>query len=442
MKKAIGLLLVVIASTLVVLAFQEHTAVAETAVPTGDTWSAPKVISTGIANAKRPVIKADPNTPGRVMAMFISQEINNTPIDPYYTVSTDHGANWTTPSPIHQSGVESKQIDFTFDDQGTAHAVWREGRDLAYANSSNWATSFRTLSTPGNDPGVTTPSIGTFGANIHVVWSEADTSNPDPLKTVPNIYYIRSTNRGVNWSAAPIAITNTGLESVSPSLAVDAAGNLHVVWQELTIDPNNGNAITYKIKYVKGTVSPSSVTWSTPINISDAIVASLFDGQEPHIIATNSGLVVTLTAIFQQPIEQYIYLLSCRSGCESQSHWTNQGSVSGPALYVNIEPVDLASSPVRRLGCTYVFFDGATTDNPEGKEQVWMANGCRGWSSARTPITNDVTRALRPSTDSLDNWLYLAYEEAILVETGNANKIYFLANEADYGAYLPLVARP
>ncbi|MCB8985032.1 MAG: hypothetical protein H6659_14465 [Ardenticatenaceae bacterium] len=440
MKKTVGLLLVVVIGALWALAWREQTAVAETAVPDADTWSSPKVISTGITNAKRPVIKADPNTPGKVMVVFISQQINNTPIDPYYTLSTNYGVNWTTPSPIHQSGVESKQIDFDFDNQGTAHAVWRENRSLAYANSSNWAGSFKTLSAPTGDPGVTTPSIGTFGSNIHVVWSEANTGDPNPIKTVPNIYYSRSTNRGANWLATPVAITSTGLDSVSPSIAVDAAGNVHVVWQELEFDQTLLDFV-FKVKYVKGTVSANSVSWSAPLTISNAIVASPFDAHEPHILATNSGLEVTLTTIFQQPVEQYVYLLSCRSSCESLSKWTNQGNVSGPALYVNVEPVDLASSPTNRLGCTHVFFDGATTDNPEGKEQVWMANGCRGWNAPRTPITDNLTRALRPSSDSLDNWLYLAYEEAIVIETGNTNKIYFLSNESDYGMYLPVVIK-
>ncbi|MBP6473239.1 MAG: hypothetical protein KBE23_10870 [Chloroflexi bacterium] len=440
MKKAVVFLIFVLTGFLLAVSLGRETAVAETAVPVGNTWSTPKVISTGITNAKRPVIQADPNQPGKIMVLFISQAANNTPIDPFYTVSQNYGTTWTTPAAIHESvGVESKQIHFDFDDQGTAHAAWREGRALAYANSANWSTSFQTLSNPNGDPGVTTPAVATFGSNIHIVWSEGNTNDPNPLKTVPNILYTRSKDRGATWLTEPLVLTNTGFDSVSPAITVDPAGNVHVVWQELQFDTGIGN---YVVNYVKGTVSTNSVTWSTPINISNAIdTSSSFSSQEPRITYTNTGLKVTLTTIFQQPAEQYVYLLSCRSSCENLNRWTNEGGVSGTALYVNIEPVDLASSPSDRLGCTYVFFDGATTDNLSGKEQVWMANSCNGWTNAREEITDTTIRALRPSSASQANWLYLTYEESLTNDSGNANQIYFQSNESDYGAYLPMLRK-
>lgn len=442
MKKAAVLLTLVLTLFLLALSLGKHTAVAETAVPNSNTWSVPKIISTGITNAKRPVIQADPNQPGKVMVLFISQSPLNTPLDPYYTVSQNNGVTWTAPTAVHQSpGVESKQIHFDFDDQGTAHAAWREGRSLAYANSGNWSTSFKTLSNPDGDPGVTTPALATFGSNIHIVWSEGNTSDPDFYKQVPNILYTRSTDHGATWLAQPVVLTNTVLDSVSPSITTDSLGNVHIVWQELVNDALIGDFINVAY-YVKGTVSANNVTWSTPINISNAIDASgTFSSQEPRIISTSTGLKVTVTAIFQQPVEQYVYLLSCRVNCENPSRWTNEGSVSGTALYVNIEPVDLASAPTDRLGCVQVFFDGATTDNPSGKEQVWMANSCNGWTNARQEITDTTLRALRPSSASQTNWLYLAYEESLTNEAGNTNQIYFQSNESDYGAYLPMLRR-
>lgn len=442
MKKAVVLLTFVLTLFLLVLSQGKHTAVAETAVPNSNTWSTPKMISTGITNAKRPVIQADPNQPGKVMVFFISQSPLNVALDPYYTISQNNGATWTAPTAVHQSpGVESKQIHFDFDDQGAAHAAWREGRALVYANSSNWSTTYKTLSNPSGDPGVTTPVVATFGSNIHIVWSEGDISDPDSLKQVPNILYTRSTDRGATWLAQPIVLTNSGLDSVSPSITTDSLGNVHIVWQELEYDGLIGDFINV-IYYVKGTVSTNNVTWSTPINISNAINASgTFSSQEPRIISTSTGLKVTLSTIFQQPSEQYVYLLSCRVNCENPSRWTNEGSVSGTALYVNIEPVDLASAPTDRLGCVQVFFDGATTDNLSGKEQVWMANSCNGWTNARQEITDTTLRALRPSSASQANWLYLAYEESLTNDAGNANQIYFQSNESDYGAYLPMLRR-
>jgi len=415
---------------------------ADTAVAPAANWTTAKVISTGVANAKRPVIQAAPNQAGRIMTVFVSQQADNTPLDPYYTISNDFGATWTTPAPVHQSpGVESKQAHFDFDSQGVAHVAWREGRGLAYANSGGWAASYKVLSSPAAEPGVTTPVVATYGNNVHIVWSEGNINDPNDLKKVPNIYYTRSTDRGTHWLAAPVALGANFFDSVSPSLTVDDAGNVHVVWQELAIQGTPPQIVNV-VKYVKGTVSANNVVWGVPIDISQRIVTSTaFNAQEPRITVSGALIEVTLTAIFQQPSEQYIYLMRCTTNCNNVNNWSNLGSVSGQSLYVNVEPVDLASTLTRRLNCTYVFFDGATTNDVSGREQVWTADGCRGWGAGRALITNNTARDLRPSSAAHEKWLYLVYEEVVQVTGGNNNKIYFMANEAESQLYLPVVAK-
>lgn len=435
--------------------------VAETAVintpPPG--WSNPLLVSPGINNAKRPVVKADPSQPGRLMILFISHNSNTLAraLNPYFTVSTNNGQSWSTPAPIHNSPVESKQIHFAFDNQGRAHAVWREGDSLttlAYANSSNWASSYRSLTAMGN-PGVTSPVVATFGNNVHLAWSEANINSPDPVRQESNIYYLRSTDRGANWPSSATLLTTAG-GAESPYMVVDNSGHLHLIWQELSNviwDPNTGLPIGvyYQVKYMRGNVTPGAVTWSTPISLSSLIQSGgvPFNAQEPRLLFEGGRLTVAFTTIFNPDAgygQQSIYLMSCQANCQNLGNWTNHNGVSGAALFVNIEPVNLAANLVRTINCTYVFFDGATEENVARNEQVWSQNSCAGWSAARSPITPEVVRALRPSADVLNRWTYLAYEDVTRADDGNGNvtnnnKIYFMAYQSDYRLLLPIIRK-
>ena len=446
MKKVVILLTLILAVISLALGLGKGKIVSATSPLASEAWSTPKVISTGVANAKRAVLKADPSNPGKLMVLFISMQSNDTTaIDPYFTVSQDFGVNWSTPALVHESpSLESKQINFDFDGQGTAHATWLEGRGLAYANSDDWNLSYQMLSNSSQNLGVTitSPAVAAFGNNIHIIWSEADTNNPDPLKKEPNILYTRSKDGGATWLANPIYLTNTGATSQSPSISSDSAGNIHIVWQEYKgLDPVTVERL-FDIKYVKGTVSENSVSWSTPITITSLITSSsYFSTEEPQLRENNGEIQVTTTVIYQQPAEQYIYLLKCRANCTNLSNWTNKNSISGQSLYVNVEPFYLGSSHAELLGCDYVFFDGASPDNAQNKEQIWLSNGCFGWTNPRKAITTEDIRALRPSANSLNNWLYLTYEKEVQTESGNANQIYFQSNESDYGAYLPMLRK-
>jgi hypothetical protein len=419
---------------------------AETAViqnaPPG--WTEPKPISGNIGNAKRPTLQADPSQPGRLMAIFISHQTEGEvrALNPYVTISTNYGQSWSAPAPIRQSAQESKQIRFVFDNQGVAHAVWREGdtlTTLAYANSSNWSTTYRNLTTAVN-PGVNSPSVTTFGDNIHVAWSAANINSADPIEQELNIYYLRSSNRGASWQATPTALTIEGTAQ-APNIVADPSGNLHLVWQQRNpiFDPGTGEPISFnfEVYYRKGSVTGGSVVWSPRISLSSLVNPGIeFNAQEPRLLFSEGILKMAFTVIIEPEVgyrEQYIYLTTCASNCQQIESWTNLDNISGPEMFVNIEPVNLAASLTQQGDCTYIFFDGATEDNLEQNEQIWQQNGCIGWNAPRMAITEVITRALRPSADTLNEWTYLVYEDVNRQEVGssfvNNNKIYFLAQQ-------------
>jgi hypothetical protein len=433
-----------------------ETAVTQTTAPG---WTTPQMVSPTIPNAKRPVMKADPSQPGRLMILFVSHNSDTLAraLNPYYTVSTDNGQSWSAPAAIRQSPVESKQLNFAFDNQGVAHAVWREGdslTSLAYSNSNDWQANYRALTSLGN-PGVTRPVIAAYGNNIHLAWSEADVNSPDPDRRESNIYYLRSTDRGASWPPSSTILTmSAGAES--PYLVVDSNGHLHLVWQELSnvvFDPDTGQPIGvyYQVKYMRGNVTSGSVSWSSPISLSSLIQTGgiPFNAQEPRILAQGGQLVVSFTTILNPDDgygQQSIYLMRCQANCQNLGSWTNFNGISGAALFVNIEPVNLASNLVRTISCIDVFFDGATEENIARNEQVWLQSSCTGWGAARTPITPEIVRALRPSADVLNRWTYLAYEEVTRLDDGNGNitnqnKIFFMAYESDGRLLLPIIRK-
>jgi hypothetical protein len=423
-----------------------ETAVSATpeAIAASFNWSTPQNLSTGIVNAKRPALAAAPDGQ-QIMVAYSQQTGDNIPADIYYVASSNRGASWTSPAPILVSpGVQSSQVHLDVTESGVGHAAWREGNGLAYANSTNWNTSLRTLSSPFGSPGVTTPTIVVSGNAIYLVWSEGDGNSGDPVRQALNIYFRRSLNGGSTWENA-IDLSNNFFDSVSPAIALDGVGNIHVVWQEQDrFDPAFGpsGGIVHNISYRKGTLSGGTINWSTRIKLSEAVsISTPFTVAEPDIIIHNNQPQVSFSVIYGTE-QQFIYHVACDANCDQLGNWESSNNISGSALYVNVSPVDLAANIVSYGQCALVFFDGATSDNLDDNEQIWSTNSCGNWSSGslRGEETPASIRTLRPSADSPDGWwLYLAYEEVIRVDGSNANQVMFMRTKPNL--YLPIIRK-
>ncbi|MBK7178687.1 MAG: hypothetical protein IPH82_16160 [Chloroflexi bacterium] len=74
--------------------------------PLASTWSTPKVISTGVANAKRPVLKLIPSNPGKLMVSSFSMQSNvTTAIDPLLYGVSRLESTWSTPALVCKAQV-------------------------------------------------------------------------------------------------------------------------------------------------------------------------------------------------------------------------------------------------------------------------------------------------------------------------------------------------
>ncbi len=159
------------------------------------------------------------------------------------------------------------------------HVVWYDSRDgntkIYYKRSSdsgiNWGTDTRL--TIGIGPSWS-PSITVSGSNVHVVWYDSRDGNSE-------IYYKRSTDDGINWSA-DTRLTNNPFYSFYPSIAVSGSV-IHVVWQDYR-DAN------YEIYYKRST--DGGINWGADTRLSNNVATSEFpsiavSGSIVHVLWTD-----------------------------------------------------------------------------------------------------------------------------------------------------------
>ena len=123
------------------------------------------------------------------------------------------------------------------DSSGTLHLVWVEWDGIHYSSAPAWATTTgHSWSAPTliTNPGyVGTPlQLGCDGEDrLHLVYSDwGNGSSP----TDGNLYYVYSADGGDTWSE-PLKVSafSPGQEVVIlPRMAVDATGQLHIVWSQ------------------------------------------------------------------------------------------------------------------------------------------------------------------------------------------------------------------
>lgn len=415
-------------------------------------WVTAEDVSVGASYAIRPSVAAAPN--GKtVIVTYSGKSGGDTKDNTYYSFSNNNGksGSWTKNSPLYpqpDSTEESSQTNVIFDQNNKAHVVWIEGLGIAYANSTsgNLGNPFTNVwiapNPPASDPGASNPRVVTYGNHVHIIWAEGDTSSGTPQKINPNIYHIHSSNGGATWGAVN-AITFNTVKSESPAVAVDDAGNLHVVYQQQTIMPTHNN-----IKYAKGTFNGSAITWSTEANqvdITSKIPVGAFSMVEPSIIYSNGRLDVSVTQKYDSPnpnddseSQQYVYHIYCKSACTNANNWYPQRASNTP-LYISITPQNLASSIIRVNGCTNIIYDGKVSPGEQNdSEQVFENSSCSGWGIPNELTDNDESRSIQPAAASQNNWwIYVVYEE--FTEQGDAEKIYFIRNIP--GVYLPVIIR-
>jgi hypothetical protein len=172
-----------------------------------------------------------------VWQMFIMEEYGADNPEIYYKRSTDGGVSWEADTRLTNnisfSGIASVAVSGS-----VVHVVWDDLRDLNFEiyykrstdGGASWGSDTRLTNAPRSSDN---PSITVSGSVVHVVWSDNRDWNRE-------IYYKRSTDGGIVWSADTRLTINSGLSRRS-SVAVSGSV-VHVVWT----DNSDGN---YEIYY-------------------------------------------------------------------------------------------------------------------------------------------------------------------------------------------------
>jgi hypothetical protein len=145
----------------------------------------------------------------------------------YYKSSTDGGTTWG--SDIRLTNNSSPQNDACVSSSGSlVHVVWKDSRDgnleIYYKRSTDmgltWSADTRMTTTTGQ---TWYPSIVASGQQIHLVY--------DDFTGTPEIYYICSTNGGATWGTSLQLTTHTTGGSFRPSVAI-LDSSIHVVFTD------------------------------------------------------------------------------------------------------------------------------------------------------------------------------------------------------------------
>ena len=141
-----------------------------------------------------------------------------------------------------------------------------------------WSQQFSTPKNVSNNADSSfTPQIAVDASgNIYMAW-EDDTANKS------NILFSHSTDGGVNFlpTPAPKQVSNSLGCSFSPVMAVDASGNINIVWE----DSGDCSFRTSNIFFSRST--DGGVTFSTPTNLSATMNTALFS--VPQIAVDTAG---------------------------------------------------------------------------------------------------------------------------------------------------------
>jgi len=185
---------------------------------------------------------------------------------------------------------------------------------------ADWTPAKRLTWNAGDSeiPAIVVDSAG----GLHVVWR-------DRTPGIGEIYYKRSTDGGVTWTANKRLTWNSRWASY-PTIAVDTSGSLHIFW-------NTGDFARADIYYKKSTDGGNSWTSSRRLTWAQ-------DNEAPEMAVDSSG---NLHLVCYSP-DDYPWDISYRKSTDGGSTWTPSKKITYTFGEVSAFPV-IAADPLGNI---------------------------------------------------------------------------------------------
>jgi hypothetical protein len=201
--------------------------------------------------------------------VFVDERDGNKEI--YYKRSSDNGSSWSEGLRITNNSADSDFPSIAVSGS-IIYIVWCDTRngnyEIYFIRSSddglNWGQETRLTNNTGSSE---SPVIMTSGSAVHVAWADNRNGNYE-------IYYKRSTDGGINWGN-DTRLTNDILNSIGASLGVSGS-DVHIAWTDNRDDWN------YEVYYKH---SPDGGTnWG----LDTRLTSSTGDSYFPSVSVENS----------------------------------------------------------------------------------------------------------------------------------------------------------
>ncbi len=289
----------------------------------------------------------------------------------YYKHSIDGGISWSTDTSLTNVTADlwNPSISLSGSD---VHVVWEDERqgnsEIFYKGSTDGGISW------GTDTRLTTdiadswnPSVSVSGSVVHVVWYDNRDGNWE-------IYYKRSADGGISWSADTRMTTNSSV-SRYPCVAVSGS-NVHIVWH----DDRDGN---YEAYYKRST--DGGLSWEPDTRLTNNTGGSFY----PSIAVSGSFLHVVWFD-FSDGVYEIYYKRSIDNG----TSWEADVRLTNDPAYSFYPSVAIAGSAVHvvwqdmRDGNYEIYYKRDSTANTIGINEFFAGNTLTQISP--NPFSNEI----------------------------------------------------
>jgi len=404
-------------------------------------WPAPQPVNfsnSDINQARRPVITAGPS--GKLLAAWRDQQGLGESGNLYARVTSDGGDTWSSKEVVTTTAEEILPPDALILQDRLFVAWAQRGTDnqstvYMAERGDNWSICRI------RGPNSTVPPRPRFAATdgrLHLVFSANQGG-----ATIADLYHTSrplTATECTEWLTATVFFTHTAYGSYFPSVASGPDGStLHVVWEER--QPSE----VWAILYMSGTVTTGeTVVWNSPITLSEGITYSV--NPDIAVDATGDLHVVWGEVVGKRP-DQRQYVRYVRYDASEGKWLFPSVRIANATVQVNyIDPASTFPH-VSVFGETpaqiCVVWPGYPVD-ASPTEEIWIScstDGGENWSTPSNVSRSADDVSIRPWSAFDDQGrLHVLWEERQLVGETSYYDIFYTRG-FNHFVFLPLVLR-